>query len=323
MKEERLKYLIDDQFRGLLKHNFLDTIYTFFRHCRPCSRPTPSPTQRKTKDEGALPGGPLFLGGTHPPGPLSCCCPRPIGPRALKPVPGMFGGIPLAGPGWLKYIAELGGVPIFGGNLGPDGPPGGTPERPGGTPGQTTGGENGGIKTAGDIGGPGPGDMLGVSGCNPPGGGIPSGPKASSPLPDCLDLPDLRFLLSSTSHVSSSLALSLLAPELSSMSFFTEPFTRSGEPIRDATYLYYQLQDNTQKNHYEHTILKSQLKASLTTRVVKTSILEDQSAKITISGYDIIRFFFLTESVTFISRFIFCGFPDQTRGYQETMHSTE
>ncbi|KAJ0455176.1 hypothetical protein HanIR_Chr15g0748251 [Helianthus annuus] len=36
------------------------------------------------------------------------------------------------------------------------------------------------------------------------------------------------------------------------------------------------------------------------------------------SGYDIISFFFLTESVTFISRFIFCGFPNQTRGYQGT-----
>jgi hypothetical protein len=33
--------------------------------------------------------------------------------------------------------------------------------------------------------------------------------------------------------------------------------------------------------------------------------------------------FFLPESVTFISRFIFCGFPDQTRSYQGTMHSTK
>jgi hypothetical protein len=29
------------------------------------------------------------------------------------------------------------------------------------------------------------------------------------------------------------------------------------------------------------------------------------------------------ESVTFISRFIFCGFPDQTSSYQGTMHSTK
>ncbi|GJR94680.1 hypothetical protein Tco_0266854 [Tanacetum coccineum] len=48
-------------------------------------------------------------------------------------------------------------VPI-GGNLGPDGPPGGTPGRPGC---QTTGGGYCGIKTTGDIGGPRPGDMLG------------------------------------------------------------------------------------------------------------------------------------------------------------------
>ncbi|KAK6772041.1 hypothetical protein RDI58_009602 [Solanum bulbocastanum] len=59
------------------------------------------------------------------------------------------------------------------------------------------------------------------------------------------------------------------------------------------------------------------------TRVVETSILEDQSAKISMSGYDILSFFLLTESVTFISRFIFCAFPDQTRSYQGSMHSTE
>ncbi|KAL2597585.1 hypothetical protein AAZX31_11G187700 [Glycine max] len=41
------------------------------------------------------------------------------------------------------------------------------------------------------------------------------------------------------------------------------------------------------------------------------------------SSYNIIGFFLLTKSVTFISRFIFCGFPDQTRSYQGTMHSTE
>ncbi|KAK4607124.1 hypothetical protein RGQ29_001086 [Quercus rubra] len=41
------------------------------------------------------------------------------------------------------------------------------------------------------------------------------------------------------------------------------------------------------------------------------------------SSYDIISFFLLIESLTFVSRFIFCGFPDQTRSYQGTMHSTE
>ncbi|KAL4201729.1 hypothetical protein AMTRI_Chr02g260070 [Amborella trichopoda] len=59
------------------------------------------------------------------------------------------------------------------------------------------------------------------------------------------------------------------------------------------------------------------------TRIVETSILEDPSAKITTSSYDIIGFVLLTESITSISRFIFSGFPDKTRGYQETMHSTE
>jgi hypothetical protein len=39
--------------------------------------------------------------------------------------------------------------------------------------------------------------------------------------------------------------------------------------------------------------------------------------------YNVVSFFFLPESVTFISRFIFCGFPDQTRSYQGTMHSTK
>jgi hypothetical protein len=41
------------------------------------------------------------------------------------------------------------------------------------------------------------------------------------------------------------------------------------------------------------------------------------------SSYNVVSFFFLPESVTFISRFIFCGFPDQTRSYQGTMHSTK
>ncbi|KAL4194923.1 hypothetical protein AMTRI_Chr05g61960 [Amborella trichopoda] len=31
----------------------------------------------------------------------------------------------------------------------------------------------------------------------------------------------------------------------------------------------------------------------------------------------------MAESVTCISRLIFSGFPDQTRGYQGTMHSIE
>jgi hypothetical protein len=51
--------------------------------------------------------------------------------------------------------------------------------------------------------------------------------------------------------------------------------------------------------------------------------LENQSAKITVSSYNVVSFFFLPESVTFISRFIFCGFPDQTSSYQGTMHSTK
>ncbi|KAL4201736.1 hypothetical protein AMTRI_Chr02g260110 [Amborella trichopoda] len=33
------------------------------------------------------------------------------------------------------------------------------------------------------------------------------------------------------------------------------------------------------------------------------------------SSYDILGFVLLTESVTCISRLIFSGFPDQTRGY--------
>ncbi|KAL4201744.1 hypothetical protein AMTRI_Chr02g260160 [Amborella trichopoda] len=41
------------------------------------------------------------------------------------------------------------------------------------------------------------------------------------------------------------------------------------------------------------------------------------------SSYNIIGFLLLTESVTCISRLIFNDFPDQTRGYQGTMHITE
>jgi hypothetical protein len=46
--------------------------------------------------------------------------------------------------------------------------------------------------------------------------------------------------------------------------------------------------------------------------------LENQSAKITVSSYNVVSFFFLPESVTFTSRFIFGGFPDQTTSYQGT-----
>ncbi|KAJ1289063.1 hypothetical protein BS78_02G136400 [Paspalum vaginatum] len=39
--------------------------------------------------------------------------------------------------------------------------------------------------------------------------------------------------------------------------------------------------------------------------------------------HNIISLFFLTKFVTIISELIFSGFPDQIRGYQGTMHSTE
>lgn len=59
------------------------------------------------------------------------------------------------------------------------------------------------------------------------------------------------------------------------------------------------------------------------TRVVENSILEDQSTKISMSGYDILSFYLLTEFVTFISRLNLCVFPDKTRSYQRSMHKTE
>ena len=91
---------------------------------------------------------------------------------------------------------------MLAGNLGPDGP-GGTGDRLGGTanifistpraPGQT-GGENGGMKIPGEIGGPGAGDIPGVRCCIGPGGGMPRGPNGDpiigSGIPSCwLSLP--------------------------------------------------------------------------------------------------------------------------------------
>ena len=57
-------------------------------------------------------------------------------------------------------------------------------------------------------------------------------------------------------------------------------------------------------------------------RNIQTTILKNQSTKITMSNYDIISFVILIEFVTFIRKFIFCGFCDQTKGHQETMLRT-
>nr|YP_358555.1 hypothetical protein PhapfoPp002 [Phalaenopsis aphrodite subsp. formosana]AAW82485.1 hypothetical protein [Phalaenopsis aphrodite subsp. formosana] len=67
---------------------------------------------------------------------------------------------------------------------------------------------------------------------------------------------------------------------------------------------------NTQSSEPDTHYRPSSQEEMQGTGIVETSILEDQSAKITMSGYNIIGFFLLTKSVTFISRLIFSGFPD-------------
>ena len=59
------------------------------------------------------------------------------------------------------------------------------------------------------------------------------------------------------------------------------------------------------------------------TGVVERSVLEDQTTKVTVSGDDVICLFFLTELVTIVLGLSFCGFTNQRRSNQRTVHSRE
>jgi len=47
------------------------------------------------------------------------------------------------------------------------------------------------------------------------------------------------------------------------------------------------------------------------TRVVKRRILEDQTTEVTMSGYDVVCFFFLSELVSIVLGLLFCGFTNE------------
>ena len=59
------------------------------------------------------------------------------------------------------------------------------------------------------------------------------------------------------------------------------------------------------------------------TGVVESSVLEDQTTKVTVSGNNVVCFFFLTKLVTIVLGLSFGGFTNQRRGNQRTVHCTE
>ena len=59
------------------------------------------------------------------------------------------------------------------------------------------------------------------------------------------------------------------------------------------------------------------------TGVVKGSVLEDQATEVTVSGNDVVGLFFLTELVTIVLGLSFCGFANQRRSNETSMHSRE
>ena len=59
------------------------------------------------------------------------------------------------------------------------------------------------------------------------------------------------------------------------------------------------------------------------TGVVERSVLEDQTTEVTVSGDDVVGLFFLTELVTIVLGLSFCGFTNQRRSNQTSMHSRE
>ncbi len=57
--------------------------------------------------------------------------------------------------------------------------------------------------------------------------------------------------------------------------------------------------------------------------VVEAGVLEDQAAKVTVGGHNVVSFFFLTELVPIVLGLVLRGLPDQGRGHQGTVHGGE
>src|SRR6056300_991700 len=60
-----------------------------------------------------------------------------------------------------------------------------------------------------------------------------------------------------------------------------------------------------------------------TAAVIKACILEDQTTKVTMSGYNIVRFFFLSKFIAIVLRHILSRFTYKTRRDKATVHSTK
>ena len=60
-----------------------------------------------------------------------------------------------------------------------------------------------------------------------------------------------------------------------------------------------------------------------TTRVIEGSVLENKATKITVSSYNVVGLFFLSELVSVVLRFSFSCFADEGTSDQRSMHSRE
>ena len=56
------------------------------------------------------------------------------------------------------------------------------------------------------------------------------------------------------------------------------------------------------------------------TAIVEGSISEDEATEVTVSSYDIVYFFFVTELVTVVLRFVYSAFTYQRGSYQASVY---
>src|SRR6056300_1836432 len=59
------------------------------------------------------------------------------------------------------------------------------------------------------------------------------------------------------------------------------------------------------------------------TAVIKACILENQTTKVTVSGYDVVSFFALSKLIAIVLRHVFSRFPNKRRRDKATVHSTK
>ena len=60
-----------------------------------------------------------------------------------------------------------------------------------------------------------------------------------------------------------------------------------------------------------------------TAAIVERGILKDQSSKVAVCSYDVVRFLFLSKLVAIVLRYFLSRLSDKTRSNQASVHSTK